>query len=203
MSQDILQTDISWHGRDVYIVGSGPNGKEHYSRVNGTVIAINKAIEAVPCIAYWLCLAPGLISQGYFHHMMHDCIFDKFSTHLPIVSGALVQNYPEAPYTFTEGPHLTATEHCIVTGVLRRGAGTTGCALQLAQQLGAKRCILCGIDMKGIEYWDGTVNDTKRSINPDGSWTQAIMLQRVVDEVKRQGCDVVSMSETLLNVEVV
>lgn len=203
MPVDILQTDISWHGRDVYIVGSGPNGKGHYSGLKSPVIAINKAIEAVTCRAYWLCLAPGLISESYFHHMIGDCIFDKFDGHLPILSKALCRNYPEAPYTFTEGQHLAASDVGIRAGVLRRGAGTVGCALQLAQQLGAVRCILCGCDMKGLDYFDGTVNEAKRSINPDGSWTQIAMLQQLVDEIKRQGCDVVSMTETLLNVELI
>ena len=203
MPTDILQTDISWHGRDVYIVGTGPKGKDHFPRVNGTVIAINKAIEAVPCIAYWLCLAPGLVRESYFHHMIGDCIFDKFDNHQPILSNALCKNYPEVPYTFKEGQHLAANDVGIRVGVLRRGAGTVGCALQLAQQLGAVRCVLCGVDMQGVEYYDGTINETKQSINPDGTWTQVAMLQRVVDEVKRQGCDVVSMSETLLKVEVI
>ena len=99
--------------------------------------------------------------------------------------------------SFHQGPMT------IVDGLIRRGAGSCGCALQLAYQKKAKRCVLIGIDMKGKGYWDGTVNENKRSIHPDGTWTQLPMLQRLVDWCKAHGMGVVSMSKTELKVDVI
>ena len=38
------------------------------------------------------------------------------------------------------------------------GGTVTGCALQLAYNLGATTILLCGADMSGDDYWDGTAN---------------------------------------------
>ena len=86
---------------------------------------------------------------------------------------------------------------------LRGGANSCGRALQLAYHKKAKRCILIGVDMEGKGYFDGTSNEHKRSMNPDGLWTQKYMLQRLVDGLRADGLEIVSMTKTRLDVEVV
>ena len=204
MNTDILTADVDWAGQDVYIVGSGPNGAGHYDRLprDWRTIAINKAIDIVPNHTLWLCIAPGLIAQRYFHEWMHEYMESGGLT--PILApGPLLDTYPEAPYTFVEGQPLSLGSMDIIPGTLRRGAGSVGCALQLAHQKHAARCVLVGVDMHGKGYFDGTENKRKGSIHADGTWTQLAMLQRMVDWCKGNGMGVVTMTETKLDVEMI
>lgn len=201
---NILDSGIDFKGRDVYIVGSGPNGSPYFDRLphDGVVIAINKAICAMLRHCYWLCVTPALLREGYFHFAMHEFIND--GPHIPIFAkGPLTDAYPEAPYVFAKGRDLDIGTMGIEQGTLRTGAGTVGCGLQLARQLGAGRCVLVGVDMCGKDYYDGTHNENKGSIGPDGTWTQITMLQLLVDYLRGDGMDVVSLSETKLKVEVI
>jgi len=202
MSEDFLKSPVSFKGKDVYILGAGPNGLPHHSAAKGTVIAINRAIEAVQCEAYWLCIATAIIHEQYFHHMMHDHISDQM--HYPILAkGRLTQAYPETPYHVELARPIGHDDYGIIPGAVRQGAGTVGAALHLAQQKQAKRCILVGVDMCGKGYFDDTENMDKRSIHPDGRWTQIPALQKVVDWCKGDGMDVVSLSPTKLEVEMI
>lgn len=202
---DFLKSDVTFAGRDVYIIGSGPNGPEHYNRIPSPseveFIAVNKAIKIAPLTAYWLCSAPNLVYTDYFHIVMHEHL--DTGVYTPILSARLTQNYPETPYYIIIGPPLGHGDYNIVSGCVRRGAGSVGVALQTALQKQAARCVLVGVDMEGKGYFDGTANVGKRSIHPDGTWTQLPGLQHVVDNCKSNGMDVVSMSKTKLKVEMV
>ena len=201
---NILTSGISFKGRDVYIVGSGPNGKDYFEHLppDGVVIAINKAICAMLRHCYWLCVTPALLREGYFHFVMHEFIND--GPHIPILAkGPLTDAYPEAPYTFAQGRPFDIGSMGVEQGKLRTGAGTVGVALQLAQQLDAERCILVGVDMHGKDYFDGTRNENKGSIGPDGTWSQIAMLQQLINCLRAIGMDVVSLSKTKLKVEVI
>lgn len=206
MTTDILTADLDWAGRDVYVVGSGPNVKGHYGKIpryeDAKTIVINKAVGVSPRSSYWLCIASNLIAERYFHEYMFESM--ERGILIPILApGPLLDAYPEAPYTFTESHPLSLGDFAILPGTLRRGAGTVGCALQLAHQKQAKRCILVGVDMHGRGYFDGTENAAKQSIHPDGTWTQLPMLQRMVDWCKGNGMGVVTMTETKLDVEMI
>ena len=202
MSEDFLKSDVSFADRDVFILGSGPNGMEHYKRAASPMIAVNKAIKVVTRNVYWLCITQGVLNERYFHWAMHVHISE--GDDVPILAeGRLTEAYPETPYHVTLAHPIGHDSYHVIPGHVRRGAGTVGAALQIAHQKQAKRCILIGVDMHGKGYFDGTENTAKSSIHPDGTWTQLTALQRVVDWCKGNGMDVVSMSETKLNVEVI
>ena len=208
MSEDFLKSSVYFANRDVYILGSGPNGVEHYKRALGAfpyvlpIIAVNKAIESAPRQAYWLCITQGVLNERYFHWMMHDIIND--GGHIPILAqSSLTDAYPETPYHVTVAQPIGHGDYNVIPGHIRRGAGTVGAALHIAHQKQARRAILIGVDMHGRGYWDGTENKDKGSMHPDGTWTQLTALQGVVDWCKGNGMDVVSMSETKLNVEMI
>ena len=214
MTTDILKTDINWAGCDVYIVGSGPNGRGyeiHRSAhdTNGRVsvsIVINRAMLARIRKDYWLCIASNLLKELWFTNAMHlwpTVRAEKGMCEPILAQGPLLEAYPETPYSVALAKPLGHGDYNSIPGFLRRGAGTVGCALQLAYQKQAVRCILVGVDMHGRGYFDGTENVNKRSIHPDGTWTQLPMLQGLIDHLKEQGMDVVSMSETKLNVEMI
>ena len=75
--------------------------------------------------------------------------------------------------------------------------------MQLAYQKKAKRVVLIGVDMKGRGYFDGTENTTKTSIHPNGTWTELSHINALVQWMKARGTDVVTMTETLINVEMI
>ena len=202
MSEDFLKSPVSFEGRDVFILGSGPNGSEHFERAASPTIAVNKAIQAVPFNAYWLCITTPLMNEYYFHSVMHD--YMNYDQHVPVLAqGRLTEAYPEAPYHVALAHPIGHDSYDVIPGHVRRGAGTVGCALQIAHQKQAKRAILIGVDMCGKGYFDGTEDTAKRSIHPDGVWTQRGALQRVVDWCKGNGMDVVTMSKTQLNMEMI
>ena len=207
MGSNILDIELlAFKDADVYIVGTGPNGKEYHWRVpNGAlVIALNKALRIwrIPK-QYWLCSAPGLLNEDWFEAEALWVCNKNPAYKAVFLQGPLTDTYPDVPLYMPEGLSFHQGPMTVVDGLIRRGAGSCGCALQLAYQKQAKRCVLIGIDMKGKGYWDGTVNENKRSIHPNGVWTQLPMLQKLVDWCKAHGMDVVSMSETELKVEVI
>ena len=206
MSEDFLKSNVSFADRDVFILGSGPNGAGHYGNLpNGDVadvIAVNRAVIVAPLFAYWLCITSGVLSERYFHEHMVEHM--ESGTSDPILAeGRLTEAYPETPYHVTLAHPIGHDSYNVIPGHIRRGAGTVGAALHIAHQKQAKRCILIGVDMHGRGYFDGTENKAKGSIHPDGTWTQLTALQRVVDWCKGNGMDVVSMSETKLKLEMI
>lgn len=207
MSEDILKAGLDWNGRDAYIVGSGPNAWGYYTRIPkdevNPKIAVNKGIHLAPWFSLWLCITHPILTEPYFHEWMLRYLDNKTSITPVLAKGPLTEAYPKTPYHANIAQPYNPSDVATIHGYLRRGAGTVGCALQLAEQLGAARCILVGVDMCGDGYYDGTVNKQKRSMHPDGTWTQLPMLQRVVDSMKGGGMDVVSMTETKLSVEMI
>jgi hypothetical protein len=57
-------------------------------------------------------------------------------------------------------PEEPLEEHVVrpVEGFIRYGATIVGCAVQFVYNFGAREIILCGADMSGDAYWDGTSN---------------------------------------------
>jgi len=70
---------------------------------------------------------------------------------------------------------------------VRSGATVAGCALQMLANLGAREVVLCGLDMSGGTYWDGSTNIEDRQA---GRWRQKDALDRLVHEVMRNGTKV-------------
>jgi hypothetical protein len=68
-----------------------------------------------------------------------------------------------------------------------------------AQQYGVKKIVMCGIDMFGVDHWDGFSNP---NYAPDyGVWPCTDTLQSLIEWLKcSRGIEVVTMSPTTLNV---
>jgi len=62
-------------------------------------------------------------------------------------------------YYFKPHPDLLDPNGCSsIEGVIRYGGTIVGNAIQLAYNFGVTEILLCGADMSGDGYWDGTVN---------------------------------------------
>ena len=211
MPTNILDTPIpAFKGADVYVIGSGPNGKGCYGDIpkKGCVISVNKAVEIpLPQIQVWLFATPGLLREEWFTNLI--CDLEPVLKKEPFIiarAGALIDTYPDIPYYFLCGPSLWSKEMpkgCI-QDCLRGGASACARAVQLAWFNEAKRVILIGADMKGDGYFDGTRNEHKKNtMKPDGLWFELPYFNELIEWCKMRGMGVVSMSKTALDIEVI
>ncbi len=70
---------------------------------------------------------------------------------------------------------------------VRSGATVAGCALQMLAHLGAREILLCGLDMSGGTYWDGSTNIEDRQA---GRWRQRDALERLIEVMASDGVTV-------------
>lgn len=227
MSTDILEAVASMPSYEippletVYIIGTGPNGAEHYERVphDAIVIGVNKAIilhgserEFYPLPMWlWLCGDTGLPEHEWFREQADLVIKCGFSlkNHLnptacfgksPDVKNSIHGKYPGVPYTFKHGVHLKKAPSCQVMPYALRGGASIGAqAVQLAYLIGAQRIVLCGIDMKGDVYFDGTVNKVKHMFE-NGRSRHLPLFNGLCKWIIDSGREVVSLSETALDI---
>lgn len=215
MSRDILKLGWKFPSDKVYVLATGPNGFDHYERIpkDAWVIGVNKAISINDVrrapVSIWLCADGTLPEQDWFKGIVNAVIHDVWPlslSHLPtpcFSTGTLLDTYPDVPYYFTHGhtlrepPKFTPLE-----GLLRAGGSISGQAMQLAYWLGAKRIVLVGVDMVGSTYFDGTENINPR-LMPDGISLHCRMMNGLCAWLKGQGVEVVSLSETALDIEIV
>lgn len=99
----------------------------------------------------------------------------------------------QAPEEELDADHDRPVGTCI-----RSGGTVTGCALQLAFILGARDILLCGVDMRGDRYFDGTRNDRDPKA---GDWRHIRVLDRLIGQLRRDhGVTIRTLGETALDV---
>lgn len=188
---------------DIYVVAPGPNGLDHIPRipVDAFVIVVNKAIELPLFPKLWMCSEPLAGGTEWFKENIDNnkgiaCFWLKY----------LGENYPDIAYYWKdEEPLLTKKDFVPIYRVLRRRATIVGQAVQLAYWLGAKRIVLCGFDASGNTYYDGTPAGVGNSFKMrEGDWHWVVELMNpMVAWMKEDGVEVVSLSKTALDVEVI
>ena len=214
-SCDILKLGWKFPSETVYVLATGPNGNDHYKRIpdDAWVIGVNKAIEIYfrnrTPTSIWLCADGTLPEQEWFTKTVNGIIQNVAAlsdNHIATPcfdSGALLKTYPDAPYYFTHGHTLRESpKFQPIEGVLRAGGSISGQAMQLAYWLGAKRIVLVGVDMTGSKYFDDTENINPR-LSPDGKSLHLHLLNGLCGWLKAQGIEIVSLSETALDVKVI
>jgi hypothetical protein len=141
----------------VCIVAPGPNGPGNYRKIppDVYVIAVSKAV-LVPSIR------PRLWVMTHSHQDWYPEADRAFRGDRVFGELAMRDVCPPAGATWycfdTAGKSLSPDHLRPVDGCIRVGGTVTGCALQLAYNLGATTILLCGADMSGDGYWDGTSN---------------------------------------------
>jgi hypothetical protein len=144
---------------NVCIVAPGPNGIGHYRDIPKEyfLIAVSKAIlidELNP--AMWIMTHA---SQDLFGEANGRCRC------LRVFGAGALRDRPALPAGPDRFYFECQEEELLVGGLLqsierrvRRGASISSCAVQVAYNLGAKKILLCGVDMSGDSYWDGSIN---------------------------------------------
>src|SRR5262245_19640640 len=143
----------------VCVVAPGPQGKGHYASIpkDFAVIAVAKAI-----------LIPEVQADVWMMTHSHQ---DWYAEADAAFAGIRIYSYDAASrvlsslvgnkncYYFKPHPQLLDPERITsIEGVIRYGGTVVGNASQLAYNFGATDILLCGADMSGDGYWDGTIN---------------------------------------------
>jgi len=143
----------------VCVVAPGPNGKGHYSSIptDFYVIAVAKAI-----------LIPEVRADLWMMTHSHQ---DWYAEADAAFNGPRIYSYDAAMrvlpslegkkdcYYFKPHPELLDPNGIrSIEGTIRYGGTIVGNAIQLAYNFGATDILLCGADMSGDGYWDGSLN---------------------------------------------
>lgn len=156
---DVFDSDLHLPEK-VCIVAPGPNGAGHYREIPSgfTVIAVSKAV-----------LIPDLRpSLWMMNHVRQDwfAAADKSFTGIRVFKQDAAQesklinsHHAGERYSFDPPKDALGLESFVtVDGCIRIGATISACAVQLAYNFGAREILLCGVDMSGDGYYDGTLN---------------------------------------------
>jgi len=209
---DIFATGLHFDKTEpVYILATGPNGAAHYGEIpaHAWVIAVNGAID-IPNVhkSIWLCADGTLPDKAWFRKAVNEYLAsdydltDRENATAVFDSGKLAGMY-DVRYTFRHGTSLLSdADHC-TPGELRCHATISCQAVQLAYLLGSWNIILCGVDMEGEKYYDGTVTDKKSNVQTvkGDAWVAIEPFNNLIRAMKATGCSIVSLSDTLLDVE--
>jgi len=222
MAIDILTTDHVFPNT-VYILAPGYEGRKQYDRISDDafVITVNKGFQ-IPNVHknLWLAEDVGLLSfQPWFADAVRGVIAERNELMAPettvvIDSGKMFTLFPDARYVYNSTPSYLnfgrnigdgTGPYEMIPGCLRGRATISSKAMQLAVKKGAKRIILCGVDMQGDKYFDGSITKSGHISGgvAQGNWYFVPHFNKLVERLTMKGIDVVSLSPTALSVEVI
>ncbi len=158
--RDVFASDFRLSPR-VAIVAPGPNGRGHYREIPDgcSVIAVSKAV-LIPEIEADVWMMNHADQEWYPEASAAFRGVRVFGDRAVLdAAPALAGADAEGWYYFLPPPETLDPEVLRpIDGCIRLGGSVTGCAVQLAYNFGAREILLCGADMSGDGYWDGTSN---------------------------------------------
>lgn len=204
---DIFASDFRFPAR-VCILAPGPNGREHYADIppDTYTIAVSKAV-LIPDVN------PAVWMMNHVHQDWYPDANCGFHGIRVFAYQAVMQaqaKHDQQPQTDRDSPDyyfIPPSDDFLddpvqepVAGVIRFGATVSACAVQLAYNFGARDILLCGVDMEGDGYFDGSLN-----VHPNHgqTWPAAQRLSALITWLQtKQGLRVHSLSPTQLDVPV-
>ena len=188
----------------VCIVAPGPNGRGSYGRIprDYLVLAVSKAV-----------LIPEVHASVWLMNHIHQGWYPEASRHF---RGIRIYGHTAAQeaelemrqraelgekiecYSFTPPSEQLAVNTVLsVDGFIRVGASVSGCAIQLAYNFGAKDLLLCGVDMSGDQYFDGTANV---QVSHGDTWPAVLRLNPLIRwMVLERGLQIRTLTPTRLD----
>jgi len=205
-----LPTDIFRHLDElaltdrIQIVAPGINGKNHYDHLDPEcfTIIVNKACE-IPGIRRDL----WMVADPTPYHALVRGYIDWFAEGLKTCESigcfnslTMLEYFDKVKYTHEWAGEIFDEFIEPMKNHIRGGLTISGMAVQMAYWLGAKDIVLCGVDLSGMYYFDGSERGTAAQHHT--AWVRILPLfQQLVDWVQARGVKVYSLSETALNVE--
>ena len=156
---DVFDSDFELPSEKVCVLAPGPNGRGHYANIPADfcVVAVAKAI-----------LIPDIKADIWMMTHSHQ---DWYPQADAAFDGLRIYSYEAA---MAAQPALSGKKNCYyfmpvrelldpdvikpIEGLIRYGGTIVGNAIQLAYNFGAKEILVCGADMSGDGYWDGSLN---------------------------------------------
>lgn len=184
--------------RKVCIVAPGRNGRGHYRRIPADfqIVAVSKAV-----------LIPELRASIWMMTHSHQPWFPGanrnfrgirvFSRDAALHAAVALRCTPNVYYFVPPSDSfLEVNVSEPLDRVIRYGATVSACAVQFASIFGAREILLCGVDMSGDEYFDGSVHP---HTNHGDTWPAAMRLQALLRHLKdEQGVSIATLSPTRL-----
>lgn len=192
----------------VFVVGSGPNGKDHFSRIppNAVTIALNSMITYNRVWDWWLVFDHRIVDMSWWADVRIPRRTKKlFGCRLVNRLATMPKDeyrYIDPDYYFEYLPDITGKKFTpgfpvLIDGLLRGGLTVAGVGIQLAYYGGAEEIVLVGVDMKGGGHFDGFVNEDPTYKN---QWPWAERLNKLCRYLNYdRGINISTMSETALH----
>ena len=201
---------------ELVLLGSGPNANAHIpalKRSGKYIVALNHAIWQPVDAAIWAAQDPTLKDQEGFYRKANELRdtgrkfglreFQRGDRPMPFFDKKKVQKYfPWFKLVFdVNKPGIDAKTFSyfpIGRDKLRvyQGATICGTFMQVAIRLGVKRIILCGIDMYGHIYFDGSQH--RKAQRKGQIWTSSGALDFLIKRAWDIGVEVYTISDTQL-----
>ena len=215
--QDIFQTEVKFPER-VVILGSGPKGVSEWDRITDDdfVIALNGAITCdVPHINVWGAMDPTLHTQKYFQDLMLEHYREYYLKGYDLSPQAVGNKYPIPIMEKERVARWFPWVQCVFNlirpammkpnnifphkGYLRPGCTVAGAFVQLAYWRGTKEVVLCGIDMFGDKYHDGSKHKQRKRAG--AAWGVVGIFNEMMRHLEKEGMRFQTLSETQLDLE--
>ena len=189
----------------VCVVAPGPRGVGHYNEIpkGFSIIAVSKAVmipELRPKV--WVM---NHVQQSWYQEASKSFRGIRVFGYDAVTAAKLMatpgenEDAESAQFYFKLPKEPLGLEEFVpIDGCIRIGATTSACAVQLAYNFGATEIVLCGVDMSGDAYFDGTMNE-----NPyhGDTWPAAARLNVLIHWLTvNRGLQISSISPTKLNV---
>ena len=182
----------------VYVLAPGPNGIKAYKKIppSSYVIAVNSAVmipasHKVPFkISAWIVSDKDAVNKDWWGNanlkFRGNRIFSVEVTKRTRASDEM----PIRTFLIDKKPD----------GDFMRNAGTVaGCAITFCHINSVKHVVLCGVDMSGNTYYDGSDNPDERWMEDHGKvWTGRDILDERIKYLAACGMKVTTISKTKL-----
>jgi hypothetical protein len=206
--KNVFESDLRLPEK-VCVLAPGPNGERHYADIPPEfyVIAVSKAVlipEFHPRI--WMM---NHVEQAWYRDADRRfrgirIFHEEAAAHADSLIG-IERHAGDGDYSFTTPSSHSGLDEPLgletfvsVDGCIRNGGTISAAAVQLAYNFGAREIILCGVDMSGDGYFDGTVN--AQPTHGD-TWPFAARFNVLIDWLARhRGMHVSTISPTKLDV---
>lgn len=170
----------------VFIVGSGPNGAEYYDKIpyDCDTIALNTTVIYPRIWSWWMAHDTKMVCYGWWRKF-------EVPKQTNILFGRILYDKPTARRYDVKYTYFHKKPHDVPKQKYREGAGTNfqegmlygyttvaNAAMQFAYFAGCRDIVLCGIDLKNRDHFDGFVNPNRRF---NGVWKVAFNVQQTCD----------------------
>lgn len=177
----------------VCLIAPGPSAARHLRNIPGDFarLAVNKAV-----------LIPGAKADYWVMNQLTQNSLTYFTEANAMFAGTRIFRLPTA-WACKEQVSSRSSEQCFwfmarqspaecitderlpaLSTCVRSGATVSGCALQMLAILGASEILLCGLDLFGNQYWDGSENVETEKF---GVWPHMSRMQNLIRAVQSRG----------------